>query len=171
MKGFPYVKSKMSFSGPISTHVPTWRNERAIMRRSWPVLLQPRCGSQLCPIRYSHKAWWELLPTEEVPQRSAEGERSFQKREGETMNIAKKIAGLVQTTPVFTHKNMLQVVQELNACIGCNECLLACPAISSPLTIDRLNHETLSGFISPDVARFARSCYQCGACVEPCPVG
>ena len=87
------------------------------------------------------------------------------------MNIAKKIAGLVQTTPVFTHKNMLQVVQELNACIGCNECLLACPAISSPLTIDRLNHETLSGFISPDVARFARSCYQCGACVEPCPVG
>jgi ferredoxin len=92
-------------------------------------------------------------------------------KRGETMNIAEKIAGLVQTPPVFAYKNALQVAHELHACIGCNECLLACPAIGSPLTIDRLNRETLSGPISPDVARFARSCYQCGACVKPCPVG
>jgi Na+-translocating ferredoxin:NAD+ oxidoreductase RnfC subunit len=87
------------------------------------------------------------------------------------MNIVEKIARLAQTPPVFAHKNTLQVAQELHACIGCSECLLACPAIGSPLTIDRLNRETLSGPISPDVARFARACYQCGACIKPCPVG
>jgi Na+-translocating ferredoxin:NAD+ oxidoreductase RnfC subunit len=62
-------------------------------------------------------------------------------------------------------------MQEIQACIGCNECLLACPAVAEPITIDVLNHETLSGPISPSVARFARACYQCGACVSPCPVG
>jgi len=34
-----------------------------------------------------------------------------------------------------------------------------------------LNRETLSGTISDPVARFAQACYQCGACVSPCPVG
>jgi heterodisulfide reductase subunit C len=34
-----------------------------------------------------------------------------------------------------------------------------------------LNRETLSGPISYPVAQFARSCFQCGACVAPCPVG
>ena len=66
---------------------------------------------------------------------------------------------------------MIQVSQEIQACIGCNECLLACPAISKHITIDVLNRETLSESISPDVAEFARSCYQCGACIAPCPVG
>lgn len=69
------------------------------------------------------------------------------------------------------HKDPTQVKREIHACIGCNECLLACPAISEPVTINVLNKETLSGTISPAVARFARSCYQCGACVSPCPVG
>lgn len=73
--------------------------------------------------------------------------------------------------PVMLHKTGPQVLQEINACIGCNECLLACPALAEPITIDRLNRETLSGSISPAVARFARTCYQCGACVSPCPVG
>jgi Na+-translocating ferredoxin:NAD+ oxidoreductase RnfC subunit len=73
--------------------------------------------------------------------------------------------------PVLLHKTGLQVTQEVNACIGCGECLLACPAVSEPITIDVLNRETLSGAFSPPVARFARSCYQCGACVAPCPVG
>ena len=68
-------------------------------------------------------------------------------------------------------KTGAQVVQEVHACIGCNECLLACPALTEPITLDILNHETLSGPISSQVARFARSCYQCGACVAPCPVG
>ena len=72
---------------------------------------------------------------------------------------------------VMLHKTVPQVAQELHACIGCNECLLACPAVTDSITIDVLNGETLSGPISVPVARFARSCYQCGACVAPCPVG
>jgi L-lactate utilization protein LutB len=72
---------------------------------------------------------------------------------------------------VSLHKTGPQVAQELLACIGCNECLLACPALDETITIDVLNRETLSGPISTPVARFARSCFQCGACVAPCPVG
>jgi len=72
---------------------------------------------------------------------------------------------------VMLHKTVSQVSQELHACIGCNECLLACPAVTESITIDVLNRETLSGPISAPVARFARACYQCGACVAPCPVG
>lgn len=72
---------------------------------------------------------------------------------------------------VHIHKSRSQVAQEVQACIGCNECLLACPALAEPITIDVLNRETLGGTISPSVRRFARSCYQCGACVNPCPVG
>lgn len=75
------------------------------------------------------------------------------------------------TEPVLLHKTASQLAQELQACIGCNECLLACPTLSEPVTIDVLNQETLSGPISTPVARFAHSCYQCGACVAPCPVG
>ena len=73
--------------------------------------------------------------------------------------------------PALLHKTGSQVRQELTACIGCNECILACPALAEPITIDVLNRETLYGAISTPVARFARSCYQCGACVAPCPVG
>jgi L-lactate utilization protein LutB len=72
---------------------------------------------------------------------------------------------------VLLHKTVPQVAQELHACIGCNECLLACPAVTDSITIDVLNRETLSGPISVPVARFARACYQCGECVAPCPVG
>jgi Fe-S oxidoreductase len=72
---------------------------------------------------------------------------------------------------VMLHKTLPQVAQELHACIGCNECLVACPAVNEQVTIDVLNRETLSGPISTPVARFARSCFQCGACVAPCPVG
>jgi len=73
--------------------------------------------------------------------------------------------------PVLLHRTASQVTEELRACIGCNECLLVCPALTEPLTTDVLNLETVAGPISPAVARFARSCYQCGACVTPCPVG
>lgn len=69
------------------------------------------------------------------------------------------------------HKAASQIAEELRACIGCNECLLACPALNEPVTIDMLNCETFAEVISPPVARFARSCFQCGACVAPCPVG
>jgi Fe-S-cluster-containing hydrogenase component 2 len=69
------------------------------------------------------------------------------------------------------HRAGSQVAQEIHACIGCNECLLACPALAEPVTIDILNRETLGGPISRPVAQFARACYQCEACVAPCPVG
>jgi Na+-translocating ferredoxin:NAD+ oxidoreductase RnfC subunit len=72
---------------------------------------------------------------------------------------------------IMLHKTVSQVAQELQACIGCNECLLACPAVTDAISIDVLNRETLAGPISAAVARFARSCYQCGACIAPCPVG
>ncbi len=78
---------------------------------------------------------------------------------------------LPKPKPIIFHKTPLQVQQEIHTCIGCNECLLACPALAEPITIDILNKETLTGTITPPVARFARSCYQCGACVTPCPVG
>jgi ferredoxin len=64
-----------------------------------------------------------------------------------------------------------QVAEELTACIRCNECLAACPALGASITIETLNHQTLEGPISPQVMRFAQNCYQCGACVPVCPVG
>ncbi len=73
--------------------------------------------------------------------------------------------------PVLLHRTVPQITEELRACIGCNECLQVCPALTESVTIDVLNLETVEGPISPKVARFARSCYQCGACVPSCPVG
>jgi Na+-translocating ferredoxin:NAD+ oxidoreductase RnfC subunit len=64
-----------------------------------------------------------------------------------------------------------QVADELAASIRCNECRVACPALSTPIMIETLNRQTLDGPISPKVMRFAQSCYQCGACVPVCPVG
>jgi len=63
------------------------------------------------------------------------------------------------------------IAEELAACIRCNECLVACPALATPLTIEALNRETLDGPVSAPVARFGQSCYLCGACVPVCPVG
>jgi ferredoxin len=69
------------------------------------------------------------------------------------------------------HRPASQVADELAACIRCNQCLVACPALSTPITIEALNRQTLDGPISPQVMRFAQGCYQCGACVPVCPVG
>jgi Na+-translocating ferredoxin:NAD+ oxidoreductase RnfC subunit len=78
---------------------------------------------------------------------------------------------MLKPNAIMLHKTKPQVRQEIQACIGCNECLLACPALAEPITIDVLNRETISGEVSAPIARFARACYQCGACVSPCPVG
>lgn len=78
---------------------------------------------------------------------------------------------MLKPNAIILHKTRPQVGQEIQACIGCNECILACPAVAEPITIDMLNRETVDGPISPPIARFARACYQCGACVAPCPVG
>lgn len=69
------------------------------------------------------------------------------------------------------HRSRSQIAEELLACIHCNECLVACPALSTPIPIKTLNQETLAEPPSPDVARFAQACCQCGACVPVCPVG
>lgn len=78
---------------------------------------------------------------------------------------------LLEPKPIVLHKTRSQVEQEVQACIGCNECLLACPAVAGPITVEMLNQETVAGSLSEPVKRFARACYQCGACVSPCPVG
>ncbi|GCE48183.1 4Fe-4S dicluster protein [Thermosporothrix hazakensis] len=83
----------------------------------------------------------------------------------------RKLLRMFAPPPAGLHKTVSHIAQEINACIGCNECLLACPALSEPITIDVLNHATVHGPITESVAHFARSCYQCGACVPPCPVG
>lgn len=69
------------------------------------------------------------------------------------------------------HQSRSQVAGEVSACIRCNECLAACPALPVRIQIETLNRETLGERISPDVVRFAQACYQCGACVPVCPVG
>jgi ferredoxin len=79
----------------------------------------------------------------------------------------------VRRTPLSAQELVEQVREELHACIGCNECLLACPALGEPISAVQLNTETLRGPISVPVAQFARSCMLCGACTEPgvCPAG
>src|SRR5690348_15579912 len=81
------------------------------------------------------------------------------------------LLAFVKTPPALVHKTGAELSHEIQACIGCNECLLTCPAISEAIAIDQLNRETISGPISEATANFARSCYQCGACIEVCPIG
>ncbi len=69
------------------------------------------------------------------------------------------------------HRAAPQVADELSACIRCNECLNACPALAEPLPVEAVNRQTLAGPVAPEVARFAASCILCGACVPVCPVG
>jgi len=69
------------------------------------------------------------------------------------------------------HRSRSHAAEELSACIHCNECLVACPALHTPITIETLNQETLAAPVSLEVARFARACIQCGACVPVCPAG
>lgn len=78
---------------------------------------------------------------------------------------------LFRLAPAIPHQSVSQIAHEISACIGCNECLIACPALETPLTVESLNHATLYGAISAPVERFAQRCYQCGGCVDVCPVG
>ena len=60
---------------------------------------------------------------------------------------------------------------ELLACIGCNDCLLACPVVESRgVSIAELNAAVHLPVISDaNVAAFVTACTQCRQCVPACP--
>ncbi|MFN8534377.1 MAG: cyclic nucleotide-binding domain-containing protein [Dehalococcoidia bacterium] len=63
-----------------------------------------------------------------------------------------------------------QVGYELEACIGCNLCMRACPLPDAPLMpIGELNEAIAGGVMSQRALRFTLDCTQCGACVPVCP--
>jgi CRP-like cAMP-binding protein/Fe-S-cluster-containing hydrogenase component 2 len=64
-----------------------------------------------------------------------------------------------------------RVESQVLACIGCNDCLLACPiAESRGVTIAELNHAVhLPTIHQPNVVAFLSSCTQCKQCVPACP--
>ena len=64
-----------------------------------------------------------------------------------------------------------EVEREIMACIGCNDCLLACPLPEAKqVTISQLNHAVLDEQIaSADVINFVQACTQCQQCVPVCP--
>jgi Fe-S-cluster-containing hydrogenase component 2/CRP-like cAMP-binding protein len=64
-----------------------------------------------------------------------------------------------------------QVESQVLACIGCNDCLLACPvAESRSVTIAELNHAVhLPTIHQENVVRFLSACTQCKQCVPACP--
>jgi Fe-S-cluster-containing hydrogenase component 2/CRP-like cAMP-binding protein len=64
-----------------------------------------------------------------------------------------------------------RVGAQTRACIGCNDCLLACPIVESrTVTIAELNRAVrLSVIDTPHVAAFLNACTQCKQCVPACP--
>jgi Fe-S oxidoreductase len=65
-----------------------------------------------------------------------------------------------------------EVEEGLAACIGCNECMRACPVADPAIRIADLNHATRTDNPLPSpIERLAVECFQCGLCVPVCPVG
>jgi CRP-like cAMP-binding protein/Fe-S-cluster-containing hydrogenase component 2 len=64
-----------------------------------------------------------------------------------------------------------RVLAEVSACIGCHDCMLACPLPQAvEVTIAELNAAVHEPVIqSPHVARFLAACTQCRQCVPACP--
>jgi len=64
-----------------------------------------------------------------------------------------------------------EVEREVMACIGCNDCMLACPLPEKRfVTIAELNAGVLAETIeSPNVAEFVNACTQCQQCIPACP--
>jgi CRP-like cAMP-binding protein/Fe-S-cluster-containing hydrogenase component 2 len=64
-----------------------------------------------------------------------------------------------------------EVEREVMACIGCNDCLLACPLTEKHfVTISQLNYGALADRIDdPAVIDFVQACTQCQQCVPVCP--
>ncbi len=60
---------------------------------------------------------------------------------------------------------------EIDMCIGCDRCMRACPIpISSQVAIADLNRATVSGTMTPHIAKFTEECVMCSSCVPVCPV-
>lgn len=64
-----------------------------------------------------------------------------------------------------------EVEREVMACIGCNDCMLACPLPEKQrVTIAELNAGVLAERItSPNVIDFVSACTQCQQCIPVCP--
>ena len=63
--------------------------------------------------------------------------------------------------------------RDVMACIGCNDCLIACPLPQASLvTIAELNHAVEQTVVTnPAVVDFVTACTQCRQCVPACPAG
>jgi Fe-S-cluster-containing dehydrogenase component/CRP-like cAMP-binding protein len=74
-------------------------------------------------------------------------------------------------TPSADEQLKQSVEREVLACIGCNDCLLACPIVESRhVTIAELNGAVHLATISDtNVAAFVTACTQCRQCVPACP--
>ncbi|MBK6695574.1 MAG: cyclic nucleotide-binding domain-containing protein [Myxococcales bacterium] len=61
--------------------------------------------------------------------------------------------------------------RDVMACIGCNDCLIACPLPQASLvTIAELNHAVEQTVVTnPAVVDFVTACTQCRQCVPACP--
>lgn len=64
------------------------------------------------------------------------------------------------------------VVRDIDLCIGCNRCMVACPVSKEHFNIGELNLATSQDTdVSPIIRDFAFNCVQCGRCVPVCPAG
>jgi len=71
----------------------------------------------------------------------------------------------------YERKLAHRVETQTLACIGCNDCLLACPVSESRLiTIGELNAAVSQPLITQkNVIDFVSACTQCGQCIPACP--
>ena len=70
-----------------------------------------------------------------------------------------------------SHALEASVERDVLACIGCNDCLLACPIVESrQITIAELNGAVhLPVLTDANVIKFVTACTQCQQCVPACP--
>jgi CRP-like cAMP-binding protein/NAD-dependent dihydropyrimidine dehydrogenase PreA subunit len=71
----------------------------------------------------------------------------------------------------YERKLAQRVESQTLSCIGCNDCLLACPVAESRLvTIGELNSAVNQPLITQkNVIDFVSACTQCGQCIPACP--
>lgn len=79
--------------------------------------------------------------------------------------------------PGLSHRPTVQSLQEdrinfeIDMCIGCDRCMVACPLpISARVPIAELNQATVKENVSSLVTQFTQDCIMCGSCVSVCPV-